>query len=193
LWAGNAYALRNNLNLIQPARTHFGLGFVQGDTLRVRLLRTRAYGMLFYNNGDLIITDIPSGGPPLFDGSEAGLPFDEAFPNGAYELRDQSSAMLLAAKGCLQGKAPDNEGWDNSRMYCDKASVAAIQISTYKGDDTVYIDPAITVPVTSRCPNQQDPCGYSCYASDERTCCDQTGNGCWIPQGQTCGAAACNP
>ena len=191
--APEASALRNNLNLIPPAHTHFGIAGVKGQTLRVRLFRTRVDTYVYLNNSIVTINEIASGGPPLFDGTEAGRPFDETFPNGAYELIEANGASLLAAKGCLQGKAVGNAGWDNGKMYCDKASISGIEISTYDGTDLISVDPAIAVPVVSRCIMRNQPCAYSCLG-DELTCCDQTPPGCYAVTGeQICGVDTCLP
>jgi hypothetical protein len=192
--------VRNNLNLIAPKGMQYGLGMFRGKTLRVTMMRSGTNYALHdqydFNDSSVTIRDVaPGSGLTVVDGNGGALLVDEAFPNGAYEFHDGwYYAMLLAGPGCLQKTGSGGSGWDSSTMYCDKAAIERIKISTGKGNDVIALDPAITVPVVSRCGGQQTECGLSCFDPDDYTCCGDP-DGCWVLTGQTCGvdAEACPP
>lgn len=144
------------------------------------------------NDNFLQIHNVPAGtadARPVFDGTEAGIPFADAFPQGAYELIDYNHD-LLAARGCVQQKAAGKNGWDNARVYCAAANVEIIKIAGSPGSDALDVGAAVTVPVRFKCRGKQAACGRSCLLPEDYTCCDPTLPGygpCYVVTGDTCG------
>lgn len=181
---------RNNLNLIPGPGIHFGIVKRGGTTIAVTLERS---GKAFdgdLNDNNLLVNDVQAGtvdARPAFDGTEDGIPFTEAFPQGAYELVDQGRD-LLASRGCLQQKALGNSSWDGSRVYCDKTGVEKIKIAGSNGNDVLLVDLDVTASVRFKCRGAQLACGRSCLDPARYTCCDPTPPGfaaCWVAVGDT--------
>lgn len=184
----------NNLNLLPGKGIRFGIAKVVGTTLKVQTERSTPAASVELNDGLLIITDWPAGsnGPALFNGTEQGMDFASAFPNGGYELTDwgfDDRRELLASRGCLQVKSPSHASWDNARVVCRKEGVTRIKITSGSGTDMVRVDPAITVSVTHKCSGRRSRCGsLQCVTSPE-VCCDSAGlPGCVAFTGASCDA-----
>jgi hypothetical protein len=181
---------RNNLNLIAGKGLHYGIVKQGGGTISVTLARYGKMFPAFANDNNVIVNYLApgSGGRPVFDGTDAGIPVATAFPNGAYELIDDNHD-LLASRGCLQQKAANNSSWDNARVYCDATGVETIKIAGSKGSDVVLVGDTVTADVRHKCQQSQAACGRSCLLPASYTCCDPTPApyaACWVATGDIC-------
>ncbi len=180
----------NNLNLLAGPGLKYGIAKVTGGTLIVNLERTKPRIQPPQNDSFLVITDLPAGAN--VPAPVGGRTFDEAFPNGAYELADLGWGDfrfrdLLAWKGCLQ-VGGSGGGYDRSRVYCDKTGIDRIKINSGTGNDLVVVDPAITAKITNKCGGRRDPCGaLGCLEATPDTCCTPAGlEGCVALPGGSC-------
>jgi hypothetical protein len=189
----------NNLNLIPGKGIHFGIVKRSSTTITVTLERS---GNGFHgdlNDNDLLINDVPAGtvdARPVFDGTDDGIPFTEAFPLGAYELIDTgwgAGRELLASRGCVQQKSENSASWDNGRVYCSNVGIEKIKVAGSNGNDLMTIDPNVTALVQHKCRGTQAACGRHCFVPTAYACCDPTPAGyslCWVAAGDTCGVDA---
>lgn len=160
-----------------------------GSSLVVKLVKSRRTFTPDLNNSRLTITEVApgTGAAPIYDATEAGIPFDDTFPNGAYLITDEASLNTLYGRKaeCRQLKTEGGAAWDSSRVYCDRTGIARIKITTGPGDDKVIIDPSVTVPVTTKCLAKQTRCGQSCFETDAYECCDPI-DGCYAGPSSSC-------
>ena len=201
-------AAGNNLHLIPEKGVKYGIVKSNGTKIQVQLEQSKDGYFIDLNNSSLEIKFVEptdSDAPLVYNSPPGASPFAEVYPNGAYELSDPSHD-LLASHGCWQ--VASNGAWNNQIVLCDVASVRAIQVKTYKGNDQVVVAPSVTVPVNVKChattqaacgPNcltpsdPSDPtwCITDCLTPSDNMCCD-TATGCFTAVGGDC-ATDCPP